>query len=108
MIMVERELMLSALVDDGNLIISRQDGQPIDIMAREDFDGSCIQVLEINDTGNAVKALQALLNVHCQHLDVDGIFGPATQTALIIFHDSKGINCTGTCDAQTWAYLIKE
>lgn len=106
--MVERELMLSALVDDGNLIISRQDGQPIDIIAREDFDGSCIQVLEINDTGNAVKALQALLNAHGQHLDVDGIFGPATQTALIIFQDSIGMNGTGTCDAQTWACLIKE
>ena len=106
--MVERELMLSALVDDGNLIISRQDGQPIDIMPREDFDGSCVAVLEINDTGNAVKALQALLNVHGQHLDVDGIFGPATQTALIIFQDSKGMQGSGTCDAQTWAYLIKE
>lgn len=106
--MVERELMLSALVDDGNLVISRQDGQPIDIMAREDFDGSCIAVLEINDTGNAVKALQALLNAHGQHLDVDGIFGPATQTALIIFQDSKGMNGTGTCDAQTWSHLIKE
>ena len=106
--MVERELMLSALVDDGNLIISRQDGQPIDIIPREDFDGSCVAVLEINDTGNAVKALQALLNVHGQHLDVDGIFGPATQTALIIFQDSKGMQGSGTCDAQTWAYLIKE
>lgn len=106
--MVERELMLSALVDDGNLIISRQDGQPIDIIAREDFDGSSIAVLEINDTGNAVKALQALLNAHGQHLDVDGIFGPATQTALIIFQDSKGMNGTGTCDAQTWRHLIKE
>lgn len=106
--MVERELMLSALVDDGNLIISRQDGRPIDIMAREDFDGSCVAVLEINYTGNAVKALQALLNVHGQHLDVDGIFGPATQTALIIFQDSKGMQGSGTCDAQTWAYLIKE
>ena len=106
--MVEKELMLSALVDDGNLIISRQDGRPIDILVREDFDCSCVAVLEINDTGNAVKALQALLNVHGQHLDVDGIFGPATQTALIIFQDSKGMKGTGTCDAQTWAYLIKE
>ena len=106
--MVEKELMLSALVDDGNLIISRQDGQPIDIMTRDDFDGSCIQVLDLNDTGDAVKAMQALLNAHGQHLHVDGIFGSLTQTALIIFQDSKGMKGTGTCDAQTWAYLIKE
>ena len=106
--MVERELMLSALVDDGNLIISRQDGQPIDIMTREDLDGSCVAVLEINDTGDAVKAMQALLDAHGQHLQVDGIFGSLTQTALIIFQDSKGMNGTGTCDAQTWAFLIKE
>lgn len=106
--MVERELMLSALVDDGNLIISRQDCQPIDIMIREDLDGSCVAVLEINDTGDAVKALQALLNAHGQHLQVDGIFGSLTQAALFIFQDSKGMKGTGICDAQTWAYLIKE
>lgn len=106
--MVEKELMLSALVDDGNLIISRQDGKPISIMPREDLDGSCVGIVEINDTGHLVKALQALLNAHGQHLDEDGIFGPATQTALIIFQDQKQIPATGTCDAQTWAELVKE
>ena len=41
-------------------------------------------------------------------VDEDGIFGPATQTALIIFQDQKQIPATGTCDALTWAELVKE
>lgn len=106
--MIEREIILQALLEDGDLIISRQDGKPISIMAREDLDGSCVGTVEINDTGHLVKALQALLNAHGQHLDEDGIFGPATQTALIIFQDQRQIPATGTCDAQTWAELVKE
>ena len=106
--MIEREIMLQALLEDGDLIISRQDGKPISILPREDIDGSCVGIVEINDTGHLVKALQALLNEHGQHLDEDGIFGPATQTALIIFQDQRQIPATGTCDAQTWAELVKE
>lgn len=106
--MIEREIMLQALLEDGNLLISRQDGKPISIMPREDMDGSCVGIAEINDTGHLVKALQALLNEHGQHLAEDGIFGPATQTALIIFQDQRQIPATGTCDAQTWLELVKE
>ena len=100
------EIALSARFDEGQLVISRQDGKPITIITHEETDGECVEILEIGASGNAVKALQALLNCHGQHLDVDGIFGSLTQTALIIFQDAKSIPATGTCDRVTWEKLI--
>lgn len=104
--MDEQILKLEAMFDDGKLIISRQDGEPISIITHEELDGDCVEVLELNSTGNAVKALQALLNCHGQHLEVDGIFGALTQTALIIFQDSKKLQPTGECSNLEWCALI--
>ena len=104
--MDEQILKLEAMFDDGKLIISRQDGEPISIITHEELDGDCVEVLELNSTGNAVKALQALLNCHGQHLEVDGIFGNLTQTALIIFQDNKGLPPTGECSNLEWCALI--
>ena len=105
--MGEEVLKLYASFDDGKLIIERQDGKPISIITHEEIDGECIEVLEFGCTGNAVKALQALLNCHGQHLDVDGIFGNCTQTALIIFQDNVKLPATGVCTALEWAALTK-
>ena len=103
-----RIIKLSAEISDGILTIVREDRQPISIIDREDLlDGECVEVLELNSAGNAVKAMQALLNCHGQHLDVDGIFGPMTQTALIIFQDQSGLPATGSCDRLAWERLIK-
>ena len=92
--------------EDGRLIIERQDRQPISVITHEELSGECIEVVEYGSVGNAVKALQALLNCHGQHLEVDGIFGELTQTALIIYQDQKGIPVTGTCNLIEWKNLI--
>lgn len=105
--MGEEVLKLYASFDDGKLIIERQDGKPISIITHEEVDEECIEVLEFGCSGNAVKALQALLNCHGQHLDVDGIFGNCTQTALIIFQDNKKLPATGVCSALEWGELVK-
>ena len=104
--MNEVTIKLEADFQDGNLIIKREDGQPISIITHEELDGDCIEVLEYGASGNAVKALQALLNCHGQHLDCDGIFGNLTQTALIIFQDQVNLPANGTCDLLTWQALI--
>lgn len=104
--MDEVVLKLNASFDDGKLIIERQDGEPIDLITHDEIDGDCVEVLEFGCSGNAVKALQALLNCHGQHLDVDGIFGNLTQTALIIFQDNKKLNPTGECSKLEWLALI--
>lgn len=97
---------LAALFEDGKMQISRKDGKPISLITHEELEGDCIEVLEYGCKGNAVKALQALLNCHGQHLDVDGIFGSLTQTALIIFQDQKQLPATGTASNLEWTALI--
>lgn len=104
--MDEAVIKLNASFSDGKLIIACQDGEPISLITREEIASECVEVLEIGNSGNAVKALQALLNCHGQHLEVDGIFGNLTQTALIIFQDNKGLPPTGECSALEWCALI--
>ena len=102
----EQVLEFAARFDDGKLTISRKDGQPISLITHEEVEGECVEVVEYGSTGNAVKALQALLNCHGQHLEVDGIFGALTQTALIIYQDQEGLPATGTADLLVWSALI--
>lgn len=104
--MDEVTLQLEASFDDGRLVIRREDGQPISLITHEELGGECIEVLEINSSGHAVRAMQALLNCHGQHLECDGSFGPLTQTALIIFQDQQQLPANGTCDLLTWQHLI--
>ena len=104
--MIDQIIKLIATFNDGKLIIEREDTQPISIITHEETNTGCVEFLEFRCSGNAVKALQALLNCHGQHLDVDGIFGSLTQTALIIWQDQSGIPATGECDQLTWTGLI--
>ena len=105
--MDEVHLKLEASFDDGKLIIRREDGDPISLITHEELAGECVEIVELGQgSKNAVIALQALLNCHGQHLETDGIFGPLTQTALIIFQDQVKLPATGTCDLLTWQALI--
>lgn len=102
----ESIIELLADLSDGKLTICRKDGQPISVIVREEI-GEPVEVLEYGSVGNSVKALQALLNCHGQHLEVDGIFGALTQTALIIFQDqTRTGDQAGVCDLLTWQRLI--
>ena len=91
--------------DDGKLVIERKDGKPISVITHSQ-DEECVEVLEFGCAGNAVKALQALLNCNGQHLEVDGIFGRLTQTALQIFQNKVGLTENGTCTKSVWEKLI--
>lgn len=98
---------LYASFEDGKLIIERKDQQEISIITHEDLSEDCIEVLEYGSTGQTVKAMQCLLNAHGHLLDPDGIYGPLTQTELIIFQDQYKLPANGTCDILTWEKLIR-
>lgn len=98
-------LKLYASFEDGKLIIERQDGAPLEF-ENPVVNDECVEVLEFGCTGNAVKALQALLNCHGQHLEIDGIFGNITQTALMIYQDSKGMAQDGVASKEVWLSLV--
>ena len=99
-------LELCAVFESGQLRISRKDGQPISLITHEELSSECFEIVEYGSSGNAVKALQALLNCHGQHLEVDGVFGSLTQTALIIYQDSVKLPATGVADLLVWSSLI--
>lgn len=53
-----------------------------------------------------VRVLQWMLNAHGWKLEVDGIFGPDTESALKAFEKSINIPVTTTLDKLTWERLI--
>ena len=63
--------------------------------------------LNIGDTGPRVRAAQqALLNSGLTFLGgADGIYGPATANAVRLFQSNRGLEVTGSIDADTAAAL---
>ena len=59
-------------------------------------------VLRRGSSGTAVKALQKALG----GLVVDGSFGPATETRLKAYQQSKGLAVTGVTDTKVWMALM--
>ena len=65
-----------------------------------------LPVLARGSKGEAVKALQVLLNLGGEELDVDGSFGPATQAAVHRAQSRANIYISGIADRETWESLI--
>jgi peptidoglycan hydrolase-like protein with peptidoglycan-binding domain len=58
------------------------------------------------DSGDAVRQAQrALRRTPNTTLEVDGIFGPLTETATKEFQQQAGLPVTGVVDEATWAAL---
>lgn len=53
-----------------------------------------------------VRSLQYLLNAHGARLDVDGIFGPRTDTAVRAFQRAHGLVVDGIVGSRTWSSVI--
>lgn len=66
--------------------------------------------LKEGSKGNAVKVLQAALNVLLKEdLIVDGDFGPATKKAVIAYQKANRLKCgtaDGICGERTWNCLL--
>lgn len=64
-------------------------------------------ILKKGMKGEAVKALQVLLNLRgCNCGTVDGDFGTKTDAALRVFQLNRGLTVDGECGAKSWAALI--
>lgn len=53
----------------------------------------------------AVRSAQALLNLHNGQLDVDGDFGPETETAVRNYQTIMGLAVDGIVGPETWTSL---
>jgi hypothetical protein len=56
--------------------------------------------------GDAVKAVQTLLNDNGAALGVDGIFGPQTRDAVVSVERTNGFHVDGIVDADVWKLLL--
>ncbi len=64
------------------------------------------QVLRQGSNGGAVKIAQLALNGKGYRLVGDGIFGPATDSAVRRFQSSRGLQADGIVGPQTWNALL--
>ena len=57
-------------------------------------------------SNNFVYLLQFLLNQYGYKLDVDGIFGNKTKTAVLDFQENNSLVNDGIVGKNTWQYLL--
>jgi zinc D-Ala-D-Ala carboxypeptidase len=57
-------------------------------------------------TGESVRTVQYLLNAQGATLTVDGVFGPHTGAAAVVFQSDHGLVADGVVGDQTWPALI--
>jgi peptidoglycan hydrolase-like protein with peptidoglycan-binding domain len=57
-------------------------------------------------TGENVRTVQYLVTAQGHPTGVDGVFGPATKSAVEAFQSSRGLAADGTVGPQTWPQLI--
>ena len=65
-----------------------------------------LPILGRNSSGEPVRALQCLLDMHGATLSVDGNFGPATEKAVKAFQTKKGLTADGKCGPITWKAML--
>lgn len=63
-------------------------------------------VLQNGSSGSNVTSAQYLLRQHGYGIAADGAFGPATESAVRSFQQSRGLSVDGIIGAQTWGALI--
>ncbi|HYH34294.1 MAG TPA: penicillin-insensitive murein endopeptidase, partial [Nocardioides sp.] len=65
-----------------------------------------VHILERGDEGADVAAVQYLLTAHGVTTEVDGDFGPATDSSVRTFQSSRGLVADGVVGPATWSALM--
>ncbi|HYH34163.1 MAG TPA: peptidoglycan-binding domain-containing protein, partial [Nocardioides sp.] len=65
-----------------------------------------VHILERGDEGADVAAVQYLLTAHGVTTEVDGDFGPATDSSVRTFQSSRGLAADGVVGPATWSALM--
>jgi len=61
---------------------------------------------QLGSSGEDVRTVQFLLNVHGQAISADGVFGPATRTAVQAFQTARHLTADGIVGDRTWQALV--
>ncbi|MDN5803198.1 MAG: M15 family metallopeptidase, partial [Microlunatus sp.] len=59
-------------------------------------------------SGTAVKVVQCKLRTSGASLRADGVFGPATKSAVVKFQKSRGLGVDGVVGPRTWTALLAQ
>lgn len=81
--------------------LAQKPAQPVQPVQPPKTYDLALPLVQRGDRGDTVAAVQKLLAV-----DSDGIFGPATQAALLAFQRDRGLATDGLCGPATWAALL--
>ncbi|MFI8320598.1 peptidoglycan-binding protein [Streptomyces sp. NPDC085529] len=64
-------------------------------------------VLKSGSQGADVRSAQQLLTSRGHKVDADGVFGPKTRAAVILFQKSRSLAADGVVGPNTWSKLIQ-
>lgn len=87
--------------NDGNVVYTPDTGK--------DKDEVKVAMIGNGDSGNTVKAAQAILEAFgysCGSAGADGIFGSGTESAVKKFQKAKGLSADGIIGPDTWNALL--
>ena len=88
---------------EGDILVTKTKGHTV-IVTQVD---NGYPTLKRGSKGPWVKEMQTLLNYNGNgaKLEVDGVFGPLSEIAVIAFQKLHGLKGTGICDKATWNAL---
>ncbi len=88
---------------------SRALGQARDDERPSDDPAALPPTLRVGSRGEHVRRLQRILaRRHAEtHLAVDGIFGRATEAAVVRFQRAEGLAADGIAGPRTWTALLR-
>ena len=73
-----------------------------------------VSQVKLGDVNNDVNLMQRILrgggyiNREAKRpIEIDGVFGPATESALMYFQESNRLTVDGICGPATWAKLLR-
>jgi len=84
----------------------RSSGLTVDGVVGPETWGALFVTVQKDDHGNAVRAVETLLNAHGLDIEVDGDFGDETDDAVRSFQQSSGLVVNGIVGPQTWEALV--
>ncbi|MGE3267672.1 MAG: peptidoglycan-binding protein [Chloroflexota bacterium] len=94
-----------AQTDDAVRAFQASKGITVDgIVGRQTWEQLWVN-LQVSRFGNAVRALQTLLNLRGHALAVDGLFGSQTDAAVRTFQQAQGLIVDGIVGPKTWEAL---
>ncbi|WP_017316938.1 peptidoglycan-binding domain-containing protein [Mastigocladopsis repens] len=70
-------------------------------------DSQSLPTLSFGDSGVTVRVLQRLLSSNGYTVDVDGVFGALTETAVQAFQKQRNLGVDGIVGQRTWYELTK-